>query len=65
MNRHCKECPYKVRNGHNERITAFAEKTGRRHNCHMGKGKTNLWQVSDDRLECAGSIENRLEKKGK
>jgi hypothetical protein len=55
MKRHCKECPHRVRNKHNDMIINFSIRKNKRHNCHMLEGKKNLWKVDDDKLECYGS----------
>jgi hypothetical protein len=36
-------------------IVDFAERTGKKHNCHMTEGKKDLWNVNDKKLECYGS----------
>jgi len=55
MKKSCKECPHFIRNRHNDTIVGFAERTGKSHNCHMTKGKKDLWNVTDEKLECYGS----------
>ena len=55
MTKPCKECPHFVRNKHNDTIVKFSKRTGKKHNCHMTKGKYNLWEVMDTKLECYGS----------
>jgi hypothetical protein len=42
----CKECPWKVKNSHNDMIVGFSIKTDKPHNCHMtDNGGKNLWNV--------------------
>jgi hypothetical protein len=41
-------------------IVGFAEKTGKKHNCHMTDGKKDLWNVTDKKLECYGSKRDNL-----
>jgi len=56
MRKSCKECPWVVRNKHNDSIVEFSKRTGKSHNCHMTDvGKKNLWEVTDKKLECYGS----------
>ena len=55
MKKPCKECPHLIRNRNNDTIVEFAERTGKSHNCHMTKGKKDLWDVTDKKLECYGS----------
>lgn len=54
----CKECPYIIRNRHNDTIVNFAERSGKKHNCHMRSGKKDLWNVTDEKLMCKGKIKN-------
>ncbi len=56
MKKPCKECPHFVRNRHNDMIVEFGKRTGKKHNCHMTEGKKDLWNVTDKKLECYGSI---------
>ena len=50
----CKECPWVIRNRHNDTIVNFSIKTGKNHNCHMSnEGKINLWLVKKN-SECIG-----------
>ena len=56
MKKPCKECPHFIRNRHNDMIVDFANRTGKKHNCHMTEGKKDLWNVKDKKLECYGSI---------
>jgi len=55
MKKPCKECPHFIRNRHNDTIVDFADRTGKKHNCHMTEGKKDLWNVKDKKLECYGS----------
>jgi hypothetical protein len=55
MEKHCKECPHIVRNRHNDMIIDFSDRTKKSHNCHMTEGKKNLWNVTNNKLECYGS----------
>ena len=55
MKKFCKECPWVIRNKHNDIIVGFSNKTGKSHNCHMTEGVKNLWKVIDNKMECYGS----------
>ena len=55
MKKPCKECPHLIRNRHNDMIVEFGKRTGKKHNCHMTEGKKDLWNVTDNKLECYGS----------
>jgi len=55
MKKSCKECPWVIRNKHNDIIVEFSNKTGKSHNCHMTEGVKNLWEVIDNKMECYGS----------
>jgi len=58
MKKPCKECPHIVRNRHNDMIVDFAERTGKKHNCHMTEGKKDLWNVTDKKLyKCGRTLE--------
>jgi hypothetical protein len=37
-------------------IVEFGKRTGKKHNCHMTEGVKDLWNVTDKKLECYGSI---------
>ena len=41
-------------------IVDFANRTGKKHNCHMTEGKKDLWNVKDEKLECYGSKNNGI-----
>ena len=56
----CKECPGVVRNKHNDMIVSFAERTGKKHNCHMTEGKKDLWNVIDKKIECRGNKKEKV-----
>ena len=56
MKKPCKECPHFIRNRHNDMIVEFGKRTGKKHNCHMTEGVKDLWNVTDKKLECYGSI---------
>lgn len=54
MKKPCKECPWVVRNRHNDTIVEFSSRMNKPHNCHMTKvGKENLWEVKEDN-KCLG-----------
>jgi hypothetical protein len=53
----CKECPWKVKNSHNDMIVGFSIKTDKPHNCHMtDNGRKNLWNV-EEKTKCNGRKE--------
>ena len=53
----CKECPWRVKNNHNEMIVGFSKKMDKPHNCHMSKnGGKNLWNVKE-KTKCQGRKE--------
>ena len=49
----CKECPWVVKNKHNESIVGFSKKMDKPHNCHMVKGGQDLWNV-EEKTKCKG-----------
>jgi len=51
MKKPCKECPHFIRNRHNNMIVDFADRTGKKHNCHMTEGKKDLWNVKSKNLD--------------
>ena len=54
MKKPCEECPWVVRNKHNDTIINFSKRTGKSHNCHMTEsGKKNLWGV-ENKHKCRG-----------
>jgi hypothetical protein len=55
MKKPCKECPHFIKNRHNDMIVGFGKRMGKKHNCHMTEGKKDLWNVTDNKLECYGS----------
>jgi hypothetical protein len=53
----CKECPWKVKNSHNDMIVGFSIKTDKPHNCHMtDNGGKNLWNI-EEKTKCNGRKE--------
>jgi hypothetical protein len=53
----CKECPWVIKNNHNNTIVNFSKKTNKPHNCHMTEGGgTNLWDVKE-KTKCQGRKE--------
>ena len=53
----CKECPWRVKNNHNEMIVGFSKKMDKPHNCHMSKnGGKDLWNVQE-KTKCQGRKE--------
>ena len=64
MKNPCKECPHFIRNRNNDMIVGFAERMGKRHNCHMTEGKKDLWNVTDKKIECYSSKKKHI-KNGK
>lgn len=53
----CKECPWGVKNNHNDMIVGFSKRTDKPHNCHMtDAGKKNLWDVKES-TKCVGRKE--------
>jgi hypothetical protein len=52
----CKECPWKIRNKHNDSIIEFSKRIDKPHNCHMSKnGGGKLWEVNDE-TKCQGRL---------
>jgi hypothetical protein len=39
-------------------LNTYAERSGKKHNCHMKSGKKDLWNVTDEKLMCKGKIKN-------
>lgn len=63
----CKECPYIIKNIHNEKMINNIERLfdngslkTKKHKCHMKD--TNLWN-NDNKNICIGSINNELKTK--
>jgi len=52
----CKECPWSVRNKHNDMIVGFSKKMDRPHNCHMINGGKELWNINE-KTKCNGRKE--------
>lgn len=50
----CKECPWVVRNKHNDIIVNFTKRMNKNHNCHMIN--KNIWDVKDNEI-CKGRKE--------
>ena len=46
-NKTCKECPWRVKNKHNNTIVDFSKKTDKPHNCHMVNGGKELWNINE------------------
>lgn len=54
MKKHCKECPWIIKNNHNEKITSFSKRLNKSHNCHMSiNGGKNMWDVKES-TKCFG-----------
>ena len=49
----CKECPWSVKNKHNDTIVGFSKRMDKPHNCHMIKGGKELWNI-DEKTKCNG-----------
>ena len=49
----CKECPWKVKNRHNQMITDFSKRTGKAHNCHMTEGVKDFWNPTEKYICCS------------
>lgn len=59
MKKPCKECPWVVRNNHNDTIVKFSIKNNLQHNCHMNKnGVKNLWDFNK-KYACIGVISHK------
>ena len=60
--RECKECPYKVKNSHNDkflqRVNKLQDKEiiGETHTCHM---ISPGWGSPNDKNVCIGSLKNK------
>ena len=52
MKKHCKECPWIVRNNHNDTIINHSKKWNKTHNCHMINSK--LWDTNE-KHQCEGN----------
>jgi hypothetical protein len=61
----CKECPYIIKNKHNEKFSNYVDKMfnsgiikSKKHNCHM---KGNVWSKTSKDTICIGSVlENKI-----
>jgi hypothetical protein len=53
MKKPCKECPHFIRNRHNDMIVDFADRTGKKHNCHMTEEKKSIldWDLHQKLME--------------
>ena len=49
----CKECPWSVKNKHNDTIVEFSKKTDKPHNCHMKTEGKELWNINE-KTKCNG-----------
>lgn len=54
MSKPCKECPWVVKNKHNNMIVDFSKRMDKNHNCHMVN--KNIWDVKDKEI-CKGRKE--------
>ena len=52
----CKECPWVVRNKHNDMIVGFSKRMDKPHNCHMKNGGKELWNINE-KTKCDGRKE--------
>ena len=52
----CKECPWVVRNKHNDMIVGFSKRMDKPHNCHMKNGGKELWNITE-KTKCDGRKE--------
>ena len=52
----CKECPWSVKNKHNDTIVEFSKKTDKPHNCHMKIEGKELWNTTE-KTKCNGRKE--------
>jgi hypothetical protein len=52
----CKECPWVVRNNHNDSIINHSKRLSKKHNCHMiSRDKSGgLWNVKKE-CQCVGN----------
>ena len=55
--KHCKECPWVVRNKHNDSIVNHSKRLNKKHNCHTTpKEKSGgMWDVKS-KYQCVGSV---------
>lgn len=52
----CKECPWTVKNKHNDMIVRFSKLMDKPHNCHMINGGKELWNIKEN-TKCNGRKE--------
>jgi hypothetical protein len=52
----CKECPWVVRNKHNDMIVGVSKRLDKPHNCHMKNGGKELWNINK-KTKCDGRKE--------
>jgi hypothetical protein len=52
MDNPCKECPWFIKNKHNESIVSHSKKFKKKHNCHMKKKV--LWE-ENPQYQCFGN----------
>ena len=53
MKKQCKECPWVIKNNHNDMIVGFSKKMDKPHNCHMTNGGKELWNLKEE-TKCIG-----------
>ena len=56
MTSSCKECPWSVKNKHNDTIVGFSKRMDKPHNCHMINGGKELWNINK-KTKCKGREE--------
>ena len=49
----CKECPWVIRNKHNDNVINFSKRMNKPRNCHMVSGGKDLWNVNESTM-CSG-----------
>lgn len=52
----CKECPWVIKNKHNDMIVKFSKQMDKPHNCHMKNGGKELWNINE-KTKCNGRKE--------
>lgn len=52
----CKECPWRVKNNHNDIIVGFSKRMDKPHNCHMKTEGKDLWNIRQ-KTKCEGRKE--------
>lgn len=60
MRKNCQECPYIIRNRHNDKFVEFVNKFGLKHNCHMTPGVKDFWNINNKKWECYGRKRDNL-----